>query len=204
MTLRVVGAGLGRTGTTSLKHALQRLLGGRCYHMFEVFSRPDHATAWRRAAEGELPDWDGLFDGFVATVDWPAAAFWPELTAAYPDALVLLSTRDTPETWWRSADRTIFAGVRGRTTDDEWSRMWDSIAANRFTPQWSDAGPAMEAYERHNAAVRAGVDPDRLLEWQPGDGWKPLCERLGVPVPDEPFPHENTTADFQARMRASD
>jgi hypothetical protein len=196
--LRVVGAGLGRTGTTSLKVALERLLGGPCYHMFEVFQRPAHVEAWNRAGQGDLPDWDELYDGFVATVDWPAASFWPELTAAYPDALVLLSTRDSPETWWRSASATIFKAT-AEADRSPFTSMWASITAARFTERWQEADEAMAAYERHNAAVRAGVDPGRLLEWQPGDGWAPLCERLGVPVPDDEFPRENTTAQWEAR-----
>ena len=87
MTLRVVGAGLGRTGTMSLKVALERLLGGRCYHMAEVMNRPEHVPLWRQAAGGTLPDWNELFRGYRAAVDWPACSFWPELSKAFPDAI---------------------------------------------------------------------------------------------------------------------
>jgi hypothetical protein len=199
MTLQVVGAGLGRTGTASLQTALQQLLGGRCYHMVEVFGKDDVQAAWRSAAEGGPVDWAWVFDGYVATVDWPAASFWPELTAEYPDAVVLLSTRKDAAAWWKSASNTILQPPEpGR--DDPFFHMWKAITENRFTPEWTEAGPAMEAYERHNAAVRAGVPAERLLEWQPGDGWEPLCERLGVPVPDEPFPHMNTTEQFRAMV----
>jgi hypothetical protein len=97
MTLRVVGAGLGRTGTLSLKAALERLLGAPCYHMVEVFAHPEHVAAWHAAARGSMPDWQALFAGYAAVVDWPAASFWPEISEAFPDALVLLSVRDTRE-----------------------------------------------------------------------------------------------------------
>src|SRR5579862_5982463 len=105
--MRVVGAGLGRTGTHSLKIALERLLGAPCYHMVEVFAHPEHVPAWRGAALGQMPDWHALFDGYAATVDWPSAAFWPELSEAFPETLVVLSVRDA-EAWWQSASQTIF------------------------------------------------------------------------------------------------
>src|SRR5579875_3434001 len=109
MALRVVGAGVGRTGTESLKLALEELLGGRCYHMTELLQRPEAFRYWASAGRGDMPDWAEVFDGYRACVDWPAAAFWPEISAAFPDALVLLSTRATAEEWYRSARATIFA-----------------------------------------------------------------------------------------------
>src|SRR5271168_3854400 len=107
MQLKVVGAGLGRTGTASLKDALEQLTGGRCYHMFEVFENPDSVAAWHAVVRGESDDWDALMDGYTASVDWPAAAYWRELSARNPDALVLLSSRATPEQWWASVEQTI-------------------------------------------------------------------------------------------------
>ena len=200
MTLRVVGAGIGRTGTHSLKIALERLLGGPCYHMIEVFGHPDHVPLWHAAANGDMPDWDALFDGYVATVDWPGGSFWPELSAQYPEAVVLLSVRESAEAWWRSADRTILE-ISRRGTDSGFPgffEMTNALFSQRFTPQWSEREPAMAAYETHNQAVRDGVPAERLVEWQPADGWEPLCAALGVPVPDEPFPKVNTTEDFRA------
>jgi hypothetical protein len=200
MTLQVVGAGLGRTGTHSLKLALEQLLGGPCYHMIEVFGHPEHIPLWRDAALGSMPDWDALFDGYVASVDWPGAAFWPELSAKDPDAVVLLSVRDSAEAWWRSANATIFEAIqKGAVAQEmaEWHEMIDAMLTG-FNGDWRQEGPAKAAYEAHNAAVRAAVPASRLVDYRAGDGWEPLCKALGVPVPDGPFPHVNSTEDFRA------
>jgi len=205
MTLRVVGAGLGRTGTHSLKIALEQLIGAPCYHMLEVFGHPEHIPVWERAAKGDLPDWDELFAGYEAIVDWPGASFWKDMADAFPDAIILLSTRSDADTWWKSAHATIFQVIANRPAgeEDEFLAMWEAIAHNRFTPHTDDADAAKAAYERHNAEVRAQADPARLVEWQPGDGWEPLCAALHVAVPDEPFPHVNTTDDFRAMLGLS-
>jgi hypothetical protein len=205
MTVRVIGAGLGRTGTLSLKLALERLLGGPCYHMVELFKHPEHVNVWERALDGQPPDWDAFFADYRATVDWTGAAFFAELAAAYPDAIVLLSTRD-PDEWWRSVRDTTFDEVQsGGDPSDPWERVMAParevtmrLLTERFTPGWSDEVAAKAAFERHNAAVRAAIPSDRLAEWRPGDGWGPLCAALGLPVPADPFPHVNTTADFRA------
>jgi hypothetical protein len=200
MTLRVVGAGLGRTGTLSLKAALEQLLGGRCYHMFETMDRPDDGLVWTDAAQGRMPDWGAFLAGYVATVDWPACSFWRELADANPDALVLLSVRASAEEWWTSASGTIFATMRDGSAGlppDDWRRPFIEAV---FTPDFLDADTAMAEYEAHNARVRAGVPRDRLLEWCTGDGWDPICVALGLPVPDEPFPHVNSTADFRVMI----
>jgi hypothetical protein len=201
MSLRVVGAGLGRTGTMSLKVALEQLLGGPCYHMMEVFGHPEHVPRWQGAAEGEPTDWDDLFSGYVAAVDWPTSGFWEPISTRNPDAIILLSTRDSAETWWRSAIATIFHDMDKPVPADfaPWRDMWNALASATFTPDFLDPEKAMAAYERHNAHVRATADPARLVEWQPGDGWTPLCDALGVPVPDDDFPHTNTTEEWAAR-----
>lgn len=202
MALRVVGAGIGRTGTESLKQALERLLGGRCHHMSEVFAHPEQIPVWQAAAEGDLPDWSSFLGEYVAAVDYPSSAFWRELAEANPDAVVLLSVRSSPEVWWRSAEATIFAqaqrGAPPGSLPEQQLRMALALLESRFTQDWRSPEAAMAAYEKHNQVVRDTIGADRLVEWQPGDGWAPLCRALGVPVPDEPFPHTNTTADFRA------
>jgi hypothetical protein len=197
MGLKVVGAGLGRTGTHSLKLALEQLLGEPCYHMIEVFGHPDHVPQWHQAALGNMPDWDELFTGYGASVDWPAAAFWEEQAAAFPDAVILLSTRDSAS-WWRSCDNTIFEVFR--TADDKMPGEWTAMVQElfrQFGGDTLDEASAVAAYERHNDHVRATAPSDRLVEWHPGDGWAPLCTALGVDIPDEPFPHVNSTEEFR-------
>jgi hypothetical protein len=198
--LKVVGAGLGRTGTHSLKVALEQVLGEPCYHMIEVFGHPEHVPLWHQAVRGRMPDWNELFAGYGAAVDWPSAAFWEQQAAAYPDAVILLSTRDT-ESWWRSCDNTIFEVFR--TSDQNMPDNWTAMVTDlfhAFAGDTVDQASAIAAYERHNDHVRATAPADRLVEWHPGDGWEPICHALGVAVPDEPFPHVNSTAEFRAMV----
>ena len=201
MSLRVVGAGLGRTGTMSLKLALERLLGAPCYHMAEVFAHPEHVAVWHAAARGERVDWHALFAGYAAAVDWPVGSFWSEVAEAFPDAWILHSTRSA-ESWWQSASRTIFP-ASAHASGTPWHAMWLELARNRFTEKLDDRAAAIAAYERHNAAVRATAPPARLLAWTARDGWGPLCRALGVPVPDEPFPHANSSEEFLVQHRGA-
>jgi hypothetical protein len=199
MTLRVVGAGLGRTGTHSLKLALEQLLGAPCYHMVELFERPDDVEQWQRAVRNEKADWARVFEGYSAVVDWPAASFYDVLMDVYPDALVLLSTRQDADAWWKSASATIVPAISRMTEEPApLEAMLFELLATRFTPDWKDHDASVAAYRHHNEQVRARVPRDRLVEWQPGDAWGPICQALGVAEPDEPFPHINTTAEFRA------
>jgi Sulfotransferase domain len=198
VAIQVVGAGVGRTGTLSLKAALEQLLEQPCYHMLEVFGHPDHASSWREAAEDGKVDWTELLGGYGATSDFPACLFWPEILEANPDAVVLLSTRRDSKTWWESASQTIFSIDAAHLPPEmaEWFEMWRAVATARFTADWTDEEASRAAYDRHNAEVRASVPSDRLVDWKPGDGWAPLCNALGVPVPGDQFPHLNTRDDF--------
>jgi|HubBroStandDraft_4_1064222.scaffolds.fasta_scaffold221103_2 hypothetical protein len=200
MALQVVGAGVGRTGTHSLKLALEQLLGGPCHHMVEVMGNPAQVPTWIEAIDGNPVDWDTLLGGYRALVDWPGASFWPELHAAYPDALVLLSVRD-PEAWYKSASNTIFLAFDHVPPElAPWMAAVRQLFRDRFSDRLEDPAAMMDAYERHNDAVRAGVPASHLLEWTPSDGWDPICARLGVPVPTEPFPVTNTTDEFRTML----
>ncbi len=199
MHLRVVGAGLPRTGTSSLGIALAHLLGGPCHHMSVIPGHPfDLGAGWDRALAGEAPDWNQIFDGFVAALDWPASMFWHDLSEANPDALVLLSVRDTAETWWQSANATFLPAARMALAPD-WTGGRGLVALlERFaqTEQWDDPAMLMAAYEHHNAKVRKTARRYRLLEWRAEEGWVPICSALGVPVPDFPFPWVNRRSDW--------
>jgi len=209
--LRVVGAGLGRTGTHSLKVALERLLGAPCYHMAEVFKRPQDIPVWNAAIKGEPIDWRALFADYAAVVDWPAAAFWPQIAEVFPDAIILLSVRDA-DGWWKSASGTIFSmGLRKPRPDDDAGRglpshlppgfpqMVSGMFRDTFSPDYLEEAAAKAAFDRHNADVRKRAPANRLVEWRVTDGWAPLAAALGVPVPDEPFPLTNTSEQFRAR-----
>jgi hypothetical protein len=202
MALRVIGAGCGRTGTASLKLALERLLGAPCYHMIEVFQHPGHVPVWHRAMEGEDVDWNALFAGYAAAVDFPASAAWPELMRAFPDALVLLSLRD-PEAWWESASETIFVGIGGHPlAPPGWVEMVQAMIRNRFGGNITDHDSAIAAFDAWNARVRDTVPKERLLVWQSEDGWAPICEALHLDIPGEPFPRVNTREEWRARNAA--
>lgn len=199
MPLKVVGAGVGRTGTHSLKLALEQLLGGRCHHMVEIIGDPAQASGWTDAVNGHDVDWQELLSGYIAQVDWPGASFWREISAANPEALVLLSTRE-PDAWYRSASNTIFQPIAGAPPGlEQWfGTTLHKMFEERFSDDLENPTKMMEAFERHNAEVRAGVPADRLLEWTVSDGWEPICERLGVAVPNEAFPATNSTNETRA------
>jgi hypothetical protein len=200
--LRVVGAGLPRTATRSLKDALELLLGRRCYHMAEVFQHLEDVPMWRAATRGDELDWRSFPPDSVAAVDWPASAFWRGLAAAHPDAVIVLSTRESATKWWESADETIFPILRKpveQPENEEWHQMVLELAAREIGPDWDNAERAQAFYERHNEEVRREAPAGRLLEWRATDGWEPLCEALDLPVPDDPFPRVNTREEWRAR-----
>jgi hypothetical protein len=200
--LRVIGAGFGRTGTYSLKAALDSLGMGPTYHMTEVFAHPEHAPIWQAAAEGEDVDWDALLAGYHAAVDWPASAFFKQLMEHYPDAKVILTVRD-PERWHESGRNTIFPGAEKsdeEQTDEQraWGAMADTVIWNGiFDGKVLEPEHAIDVFNRHIAMVKATVPPERLLLFEAKDGWEPLCAFLGVPVPDEPYPRLNDTQSFK-------
>jgi hypothetical protein len=198
MALSIVGAGLGRTGTSSLQEALEIVLDGPVFHMGEVFADLDSVPTWHAAVDGAPTDWERLLAGYRATLDWPAVTCWRQISAANPEALVLLSTRSDAEQWWNSVSKTLFAVVdRDLPQHLLPMRAMSEAMFEKLTPQWRDREAAMAAYDAHNASVRAEVPEDRLIDWQPRDGWGPICDALDIPVPEVAFPHANTSEDFQ-------
>lgn len=206
--LRVIGTGFGRTGTLSLKQALDDLGFGPTYHMEEVLKRPSHIKVWRDLARTGQADWDDLFVGFGSGVDFPVSCVWRELADRYPDAKLVHTVRD-PQRWWESTESTIF-----RTSDmfPPWlppllppaagylevvdRLVWSGLFDGRFL----DRGHAIEVFERHTAEVVASVPSDRLLVLDVAEGWGPLCAFLGVPEPAHPFPHLNDAASMRRRI----
>jgi hypothetical protein len=207
MELKLVGAGLRRTGTMSSKLAAERLYGAPCYHNLETIQNPEHIHIWHSCLSVAHPDFDRVLAGYIGTLDYPAVGFWRELAAANPNVPVLLSSRSDPDTWWLSASRTVFRGGPTRppgANPDPRVQLSIDIFKARFCPDYLDEEQAKAAYERHNAEVRAEVPADRLIDWQPGDGWEPLCARLGLAVPGELFPHVNSTEELLSQRAAAE
>ncbi len=202
MSLKVIGAGFGRTGTHSLKLALEMLGFAPCHHMVEVFAHPGQSEQWEAIARGGTPDWDALLGGYKAGVDWPICHFWRELAQAYPDAKILLTERDA-ESWYKSISETIFhfmsLGSAGQSDPVRLAQMSMArlIVADQTFGNRYDKQHVIDVYRHHNETVKREVPKDRLLVYDVSQGWKPLCDFLGVPVPETPFPKVNTTEDFR-------
>jgi hypothetical protein len=206
MTIHVIGAGLGRTGTLSIKAALEELGFGPCYHMYELAAAHlDHAVSWNAANRGDVDALRVPLADYRATVDWPGCVFWRELAELYPEAKVLLSVRP-PARWYDSFRQTVGALIAEPSPDDlpdtfkPVAELSDRVVRERtFGTHFDldDADAVIAAYEAHNDAVRAGVSPDRLLEFDVDEGWEPLCAFLGLPVPSTPFPRKNDIAQFR-------
>ena len=210
MSIKVIGAGFGRTGTTSLKVALEQLGFSKCYHMFEVIHSPEDAALWQSALEhkttGEPTDWSVPFKGYKATLDWPGCTFYQELMATYPDAKVLLTTRD-PESWYASAEATIYQSnqMEEETLPPPMQPFIKMVKAllweHTFDGKFEDKAYAIDVFNAHNEEVKRIVPSEKLLVYNVKEGWEPLGEFLGVETPKgEPFPHLNDRQSFKERV----
>lgn len=198
MTLKIIGAGFGRTGTSSLKEALERLGFLPCYHMDMVMEKPHQSQTWCEAFDQPSFDWTQLFQDYQATVDWPSTACYQALMQFYPEAKVILTVRD-PEAWYTSAYNTIYQDQLHPEmwVENNWPLEVDEMVKKlvwqgTFDGQFEDKAEAMTVFQRHNEEVQRIVPAERLLVYEVTQGWDPLCEFLNVPVPDQPFPRTNT------------
>jgi hypothetical protein len=201
MTLRIIGAGVGRTGTLSLKLAIDQLGLGPCHHMAEVFSNmPTQVPLWVAALKGR-PDWGAIYKGYASAVDWPTARFFRELHEEYPSAKFVLTHR-SPESWAESFSDTIYQLMRKRAEAppelDAWFSMAIDVIAQTGFPGGLDLTALTKAYVTHNEAVQAAIPAHQLLVYRVKEGWEPLCAFLDVPVPTDPFPRANDRAEFWA------
>ena len=199
MTLKVIGAGFGRTGTDSMREALNILGLGPCHHMFEVISNDEQKRLWRAFVQGASLGWDQLFAGYASCVDWPSAHYWRELADAFPEAKVVLTYRSAAS-WWESFEKTLLPVMRMST--DPASLGLALVRDQVFGGRPEDRDHAIGLYERNVDAVKATIAPGRLLVHNMGDGWEPLCAFLGKAVPKTPYPSLNSGADFGARAQA--
>lgn len=214
--MKIIGVGFGRTGTMSLKAALEQLGANPCFHMIDLIVGENKARDlpyWVKAADGEQMDWHEVFDGWEATVDWPACSFWEQLIETFPDAPVLLNTRDFDK-FYASCENTILAvkkaAMAGELAQDAnreapapelWGAIEKIIWQGDFQGRFEDKEWVRQMYDKRNEAIRARVDKDRLIDWELGvDGWEPLADALGVEVPDGPFPRLHDTNEFRTEF----
>ena len=208
-TLKVVGAGWARTGTTSTLGALNELGFGPCYTFYTIMSeKPEHFPRWLAAYQGQEMDWADLFTGFNSVVDWPAADFYPALLQRWPEAKIILNVRDR-EKWYDSVVNTIWEINQAMHADPKpheapmlellQTMMWDGAFQGRF----HDREYVIGLFDEHVARVKAALPAEKLLVFDVKEGWEPLCRFLEVPVPDKPFPRLNDTAAFRVRVAES-
>ena len=207
--LKLINAGLGRTGTTSLMAALDQLGFGRCYHMLDLVSTEESLEQWERiVCDGQQPDWEAIYDGYTSAVDGPNAIYYEQIMKAFPEAKVILTLRDA-ERWYQSTHDTVYqfavkyqenpaeAGSRQsrlyRVTN---AMFWEGLFGGRF----ADQEYAMEVYRNHNQEVIRSVDPGKLLVYDVKQGWEPLCAFLGADVPPEDFPHLNNSESMRKML----
>ena len=192
MALEVIGAGLGRTATFSLKFALEHLGFGPCYHMSEVFAGARrNVPLWLDVVRGK-PDWNAVFAGFRSTTDYPACTYWRELTAFYPDAKVILTVRDA-DSWFDSVSETIFSPkMQGSLVGSPVGAMMQGVVFDAFGDRVNDRAFMTDWFTRRNQSVIDSLPPSRLLVFSPKEGWGPICAFLGVAVPKAPFPRVNS------------
>ena len=206
MALQIIGAGVGRTGTNSLRLAINQLGFGPCYHMHElVMNLPANVPLWLRALDGDA-DWDVIFNGYASAVDWPAAGFFRELHAVYPEAKVILTVRD-PENWAESFSETIYklqaAEDQAPAALKPWFDMANGVVFKSGFPFGLDVPALAKAFDAHTRAVKAAIPGERLLVYEVKDGWGPLCKFLGVAEPAEAFPRTNSRAEFWDNVSAA-
>lgn len=204
MALKIIGAGFGRTGTLSLKHALERLGFGPCHHMSEVISNKSQTDLWSDVATGK-PNYDAIFSGYQSAVDFPTSAYWQDVLSVYPDAKVILSQRD-PADWYESFSQTILPLILDKSSWPEastpWFKMIESVIIGKALKGRTDKDSILAAYRENETTVRALAQTGRALVFQPCDGWQPLCTFLGVEVPVEPYPKSNERKEFFSNVKS--
>jgi len=208
MSLRVIGAGFGRTGTLSLKVALEKLGFGPCHHMKEVIKNQDQTEWFLRASKGKKVDWHKVFEEYQSAVDWPAVAYYQELADEFPDAKIVLGTRNA-DAWYESASETIYKSkifpkwirLALPRADKVLDMINRTVWIGEFSGRFEDKEFAVDVFNNHIELVKKVIPAERLLIHSANDGWEPLCDFLGVPVPNEPYPWVNESSAFKRNLR---
>tara|TARA_B100001123_G_scaffold207754_1_gene235323 strand:- start:53 stop:754 length:702 start_codon:yes stop_codon:yes gene_type:complete len=205
MSLKIIGAGFGRTGTLSLKVALEQLGYGPCHHMKEVMLNNDQAEWFSQASKGVEVDWHEVFNKYSSAVDWPAAAYYQELADSFPDAKIVLGVRD-PDAWYESVENTIFRVIPNfpkwvrfifPRSDKVFNMIEKTIWQGEFSGQFEDKGTAIQVFNERIETIKKMFPPERLLIHTSKDGWEPLCEFLDVEIPETPYPWVNDSAKIK-------
>lgn len=212
-TLKVIGLGYPRTGTMSLKHALELLGMGPCYHMIEVFRRPDDAQFWIEAWDQQVKfgssktiDWQRVFQGFQSTTDCPGSGFWERLIVDFPQAKFVLTERE-PESWYSSFQTTVFEAMthpeKSTSEHREVQQMAKMLILDGiFEGRFEEKAFAIEKLQTYSEQIKTAVPKNQLLVMNIADGWQPLCDFLDLPVPQQDFPRSNTRTEFRDRLAA--
>lgn len=204
MSLKVIGAGMGRTGTMSLKLALERIGFGPCYHGSDLVSKPADWPHWQDAIDGQLGHFEEIFRDYASVTDAPGWFFFRQLSDIYPDAKVILTVRD-PDGWFESTQETVLSDRIGAMLTKAPKPLFSIVHTmflRRAGPRMHDRDYMIDWFERHNEDVCRAIKPERLLIYEAAQGWAPLCRFLGVPVPEEPFPRSNERKHLENIVRA--
>lgn len=216
MSLQIIGTGVGRTGTHSLKLALEQLGFGKCYHMIELFQQPENLVYFEKAERGEDVDWDKLFEGYNSAVDYPASRYYKQVIAKYPNAKIIHTIRD-PESWYQSAMETIFWASKpsiGRMLSLMIKLPFYPVLRRRFPvlkyngqlidnifgKDLKNKPEIIKKYNEINTETLNFIPKDRSLVYDIKTGWEPLCNFLNVPIPSMPFPRSNVRDEFKVRV----
>jgi len=209
MALEVIGSGLSRTGTMSLKTALEILGFKPCYHGSESVKRISHIDAfYGLACQGKPIDWQMIFRNYKATVDAPACLHYQALMQVYPEAKVIHTIRD-PDKWYDSSYENIYriADVvpgwlqKCSKTFRHVIAIMNSYWVGFFDGRFEDREYAINKFNEYNLEVQQNVPAERLLIYEVKQGWGPLCTFLNVPVPAVPFPHKNDAKTLQRQLK---
>ncbi|SDB51528.1 hypothetical protein SAMN03097699_1845 [Flavobacteriaceae bacterium MAR_2010_188] len=206
MAINIIGAGVGRTGTYTLRLALNQLGHGPCHHMEEVVKNMDvQVSLWSETLKGNT-NWSAIYHGYNSAVDWPTAGFYRELIKEYPMAKFILTER-SPESWADSFGSTIYKLVEGRDEAPDkmhnWLNMVNQVLTKTGFPDGLGRDELIKGFIAHNKAVRETIPEAQLLIFQVKDGWEPLCKFLDLPVPNQPFPRTNNREEFWELVNAA-
>jgi len=218
MAIKIIGAGFPRTGTMTLKTALEILGFNKTYHYKDLIADSKKLRFWLELENTGQTDFDALFKGFEATVDFPGYPYYKILLKKYPDAKVILTKRDF-EKWYESTYKTIWKSARKPIIDrlklfirklfnKNLRAIFKCIKFMRrvylkdqFNNNFSSKAHAKNIFFKHIEEVITYVPKKQLLVYDVSEGWEPLCHFLEIPIPNQAFPHLNKKEHFHEMVK---